>query len=156
MSVADDAGERALELHLTVPITPKGQGRPRFDPRSGRAYTDEKTRAYIGAVRAAAEIAWGAREPLSGPVWLSVRAIFSLPKAALRKGRAHHTQKPDGSNVLKAVEDALLPHWIKRKGVQEQIWAGVLADDAQIVDARVRKEWSIERAALVVQVWSLA
>lgn len=131
--------EHVLEFSLFVPITPKGQGRPRFDPRSGRAYTPAGTRAYIAALRTAAEVKWGAREALEGPLSVYVDASFSLPK---RGGeRRFHVQRPDADNIAKAALDALT-------GL-------VFADDTQVVDLSVRKGWSIEGASLRIKVWSL-
>lgn len=125
------------QFALRLPILPKGQGRPRFDPRSGRAYTPPTTRAYTDVIAAAAKAHWGDEPALEGPLMISVVAQFAIPKTA--KGRRHHTQKPDASNILKAAEDAL-------SGI-------VFRDDAQITSARVRKEWATEHA-LHITVWS--
>lgn len=132
--------QRTLELSLVIPIRPRGQGRPRFDPRSGRAYTDEKTRAHVATITAAAHATWAPKALLTGPVALCVRCIFALPKRAVE--RAFHVQKPDGSNCFKAAEDALI-------GV-------VIADDAQVTEGAFRKEWSVAGDAIAIQVWSLS
>lgn len=146
--------DRVLELCLSVQIAPKGQGRPRFG--IGRAYTDKSTRQYTAAIRAAAEAAWGDREPLRGPLALHVRHFFPLPQRA--KDRRFHLQRPDGSNCYKAVEDALLPHRVKRKGAWSTKWAGVYHDDAIIVDGRFWKEWAApgEPGCVAFKIWSLS
>lgn len=155
MSVADPApvAERVLELQLFVPIRPKGQGRPRFDPRSARAYTDNATRAYVDTLRAAAAAEWGDREPLTGPLVIYVHAAFPLPKRA--DGRRYHTMRPDWDNIGKSCADALQPHHVKRKGQWVTLWRGVIADDAAIVEGRVRKEWSALGGGLTIKLWSL-
>lgn len=145
--------DRVLELQLFVPIKPKGQGRPRFDPRSARAYTDKNTRDYIAALRAAAAVEWGEREPLTGPLAVHVYAAFPLPKRA--GNRRWHMMRPDWDNIGKAACDALQPHHVKRRGRWETLWAGVIADDAAIVEGRVRKEWSALGGGLTIKLWSL-
>ena len=133
-----DESEPVKQFAMRLPILPKGQGRPRFDPRSGRAYTPPTTRAYADVIKSAALLQWGDEPALEGPVTISVVAQFAIPKTA--KGRKHHVQKPDASNILKAVEDAL-------NGI-------VFKDDSQIVSARVRKEWALEHS-LHITVWSV-
>lgn len=148
--------DRTNEFSLVVPITPKGQGRPRFSADGSAPYTPPSTRKYTDAIRAAAIVHWGDREPLVGAIALHVRLFFPLPKQS--KGRTFHLQRPDGSNCYKAVEDALLPHRKKKKGVWVTEWAGVYRDDCIIVDGRFYKEWAPpgEPGSVALKIWSLA
>lgn len=142
--------DRVLELSLVLPIKPKGQARARHDSRSGRIYTPTAALQYSATIRAAAQAAWGDREPLTGPVVLSIQAAFAIPKT--RRGQVeHHLQPPDGDNIWKAVADALQPY--KRKG--KIIWPGVMTNDAHVVDGRVRKVWSALGSSLSIKLWSL-
>lgn len=90
----------------------------------------------------AAEMA--GRKPLDGPLALLVTAVFPCPKGDRRKTlavpRRWHVQVPDGSNVLKAVEDA----------GNEIVWL----DDKQIVDTRCIKVVGNqhERARVIINV----
>lgn len=140
-----------LEFQMALEIKPKGQGRPRF---AGHAYTPKVTRDYAEAIRAEAKRIWGERDPLSGPLQVNVWADFALPKRA--KDRAFHTQRPDADNIAKAVLDALMPQWRKRKSERVMIWPGVISDDAQVVDLRCKKKWSVIGNQLSVSIWSLA
>ncbi len=146
--------DRVCEFTLTVAITPQGQGRPRFSADKP-AYTPKKTRDYTDAIRAAAMVEFGEREPLSGALALHVRHFFPLPKQPGK--RKFHLQRPDGSNCYKAVEDALLPYWKKVRGVRTLLWGGIYADDALIVDGRFYKEWAPpgEPGAIALKIWSL-
>lgn len=114
--------KRTFECVLHV--SPKGKKRHRFS--AGRTHSHPET------VAAEAEIRWLVqmkRPPMmTGPLYMRVRAYFLRPKSA--KKRVHHTVKPDGSNVLKLVEDAL---------------NGLLyPDDSAIVDAQVQKFYGEE------------
>lgn len=103
---------------------PVAQGRPRFT-RNGRAYDPPKSRAYKKRVREAC--AKSAPEtPVDGAVRLLVAAYFGIPKSWSRRKKwaafrneIRPTKRPDLSNVLKGVEDALNGLWYE--------------DDAQIV-----------------------
>lgn len=98
-------------INLTIPGEPRGKGRPRF-MHSGHTYTDEKTKAYESAVKAA----WykAGRKKISGAVYVHISAYFSVPKSgskALRadklNGLALPTKKPDVDNIAKIILDAL-------------------------------------------------
>lgn len=140
-----------LEFSMSLAIKPKGQGRPRF---AGHAYTPKATREYANAIRATAKHIWGDRDPLTGPLQVNVWAHFALPKTAKDRG-LHHTQRPDADNVAKAVLDALMPEFGKRKGERVQLWGGVIADDAQVCDLRCKKQWSVIGNSLDVTIWSV-
>lgn len=98
------------EHSFVVPGTPRGKGRPRFFKRGGHVgtYTDDKTAAYENLVRLACGAVKGG--PFTGPVRLTVRALFPIPKSwskAKRDAAGCHTSKPDLDNVVKAVKDGL-------------------------------------------------
>lgn len=101
-----------------------GKGTPRFTPRRQR-----HTMEFIRLL-AAQEMA--GRAPLGGPVSLTLRAVFEVPKSWPKKrqaealtGGVRPTKRPDISNLVKLVEDAL-----------NQV---VYADDAQIVSVAAEK-----------------
>lgn len=117
---------------FSVPIVPVGKGRARFG--KGRVYTPAKTVAAERAIAIHARAAMRSRAPHPGPVALTVRAVLPIPadwpkwrKAAAREKRIFPTGKPDASNVLKLVEDAL-------NGI---VWI----DDAQVVSEAIHKDY---------------
>lgn len=107
-------------LSFVVPGPPRGQGRPRFASkgRGGRplpfvrTYTAKKDVDYAQLVKlhavAARPEGW---VPLTGPVQIFVRIVQKMPGPATwrREQKKGHwsIKKPDASNVLKIVEDAL-------------------------------------------------
>ena len=111
---------------------PQAKERPRARIMGGyaRIYTPKKSAEYEAMVAEAAKRFFNA--PIDGPVRLRVVAVFGLPKSWSRKKReamrgAYHTQKPDGDNILKAIED----------GLNHVAWH----DDSQVADARIVKRW---------------
>jgi len=115
-------------IHLVVYGDPVAQGRPRFSTRGGfvRAYDPTKSRDYKDYIRLAAVEQMHGNPPLEGALGLSVRVYrgisksMSQKKAALAEnGEIRPITKPDTSNYLKMVEDAL-------NGI---VWR----DDSQIV-----------------------
>lgn len=123
--------------------TPIGKGRPRFIRKTGHAYTPERTRNYETNLRLAAQDAMNGAEPLSGPLAVTVRALFPVPLSWSRKkreaalaGLLAHTSKPDWENIGKSLD-----------GLNEIVWR----DDKQIVDGRVIKAYSA-RPALRIEV----
>ena len=103
-------------LRFEVPGEPRGKGRPRFSRAGGfvRPYTDARTEAYESIIRYFFRRNFPNHLPLTGPVRLSFIAGFQIPKSASAKkaalmlaGEILPTKKPDASNILKAVEDAL-------------------------------------------------
>ena len=107
---------------VRIPGEPVGKGRPRLDPRSGRAITPARTRAWEAA---AALLLRAALRPLpvGAPLRLEVVAHHPAPQ---RKSPPEGSpcmgggRRPDLDNIVKAVADAL------------QL-AGVVPDDRQIV-----------------------
>lgn len=74
---------------------PRGKGRPRatirrFKSGGERAdtYTDAKTRRYEASVKAIAEKAMAAREPIVGPLAVALRFRLAVPASYSKKRRA--------------------------------------------------------------------
>jgi Holliday junction resolvase RusA-like endonuclease len=120
-----------------VDANPVGKQRARYAKRGNfvQTYTPDKTRNYESLIKEAAIEAMGSSEPLETPVtlYLYIRAPIpkSLPKKRIEaclNGLEKPIKKPDASNVLKSVEDAM-------NGV-------VYKDDSQIVNIHVAKVYS--------------
>ena len=120
-----------------VDADPVGKQRARYAKRGNfvQTYTPDKTRNYESLIKEAAIEAMGSSEPLESPVtlYLYIRAPIpkSLPKKRIEaclNGLEKPIKKPDASNVLKSVEDAM-------NGV-------VYKDDSQIVNIHVSKVYS--------------
>ena len=120
-----------------VDANPVGKQRARYAKRGNfvQTYTPDKTRNYESLIKEAAIEAMGSSEPLETPVtlYLYIRAPIpkSLPKKRIEaclSGLEKPIKKPDASNVLKSVEDAM-------NGV-------VYKDDSQIVNIHVSKVYS--------------
>ena len=129
---------------IQIPGEPVGKGRPRLG--KGHTYTPERTQRWEQAA------SWEARrqyqgKPLEGPVGLTVVAEFGIPSSwpkwkreQAEDGMVAHTIKPDASNVLKAVEDAL-------QGV-------LFRDDSQIASVMIDK-WYGSEPRVIVEVRAL-
>jgi crossover junction endodeoxyribonuclease RusA len=95
-----ETAHAAGTLLVTIPGEPVPKGRPRFNPRSGRAVTPERT------VSAESIVAWHVKEaaqqqgfvlPFQGNVYLSLG--FG--------SKAQPGKEPDIDNLIKLVFDAL-------------------------------------------------
>lgn len=102
-----------MEISFTVLGKPQGKARPRFDSRSGRAYTAKATRDYEEHVRLSYIQSCG-NVRLSGEIEAHIIAFFPIPKstsksklAAITEGKISPTVKPDVDNIIKSVLDAL-------------------------------------------------
>lgn len=106
------------KLKFEVPGSPIGQGRPKFSTINGHAvaYDPEKSRNYKAYVKLLATQAM--REQgftmIDGPCCLDILAFFEVPKSKSKKfkeralmGLERPTKKPDLSNIIKGIEDAL-------------------------------------------------
>ena len=130
-------------ISFTVPGDPIAQPRPQISTRGGfaRAFVPRVHPIYVyrDAIQLAAKVAMAGQAPITGPVALRVWLCIARPKSHSKARRLDdsHTQKPDASNVLKGLEDAL-------NGV---CWV----DDSQIVDARISKRWTeLEPKTIVI------
>ena len=108
----------------TLPVTPSGKGRPRWDSRNRRTITPEKTR------KATDEIIihlWRSKPHLfQGPVKVILDCVFTRPKSA-PKTRTRPSVKPDIDNIAKLVLDA----------ANKILWV----DDTQVVELHVYKTY---------------
>jgi len=120
-----------------VNANPVGKQRARYAKRGNfvQTYTPDKTRNYESLIKEAAIQAMGSNEILETPVNLYLYIRAPIPKSYSKKrseaclnGSEKPIKKPDASNVLKSVEDAM-------NGV-------VYKDDSQIVNIHVSKVYS--------------
>ena len=128
---------------------PVAQGRPRFSRQGGfvKAYDPAKSRDYKSYVRLIA--AQNAPDsPVEGAIEFSLRIYRAIPKGmpkykreAAKAGTLRPVTKPDVSNVLKGVEDALKGVWYK--------------DDSQIVGYGVLGKWYDERPRIEIMMREL-
>jgi Holliday junction resolvase RusA-like endonuclease len=122
-------------IELSGPPRGKGRGRAVAIPgRGARVYSDPATVKYETQLRYAATQAMAGRTPIEGPVRIVMEVRFPVPESWSKKkkiaalaGDVRPTVKPDADNSLKLC-DAL-----------NQI---VFKDDAQVVEAAVRKHYS--------------
>ena len=105
-------------LKIVIPGSPIGQGRPKFSTINGhpKAYDPEKSRNYKAYVRMLATQAMKDTgfEMIDGPCAVIINAFFEIPKSKSKKfkeralgGLERPTKKPDLSNIVKGIEDAL-------------------------------------------------
>ena len=101
-----------MYCQFTVEGEPRGKARP----RSGRysVYDPPQNREWEKKIRDAYLEARGMADPTDEPVWVVVKAIFSIPQWAKRKKLPDKIQlgdvyqgKPDCDNIVKSVLDAL-------------------------------------------------
>lgn len=128
---------------------PVAQGRPRFSRQGGfvKAYDPAKSRDYKSYVRLIA--AQNAPDsPVEGAIEFSLRIYRAIPKGmpkykreAAKAGTLRPVTKPDVSNILKGVEDALKGVWYK--------------DDSQIVGYGVLGKWYDERPRIEIMMREL-
>lgn len=144
-----------MAFEIVIPGEPHAQGRQRFRIMRAKAsgksfvqnYQPAESRDWKATAQQHMVAALAGAPPFAGAVALEVVAYFSCPRSQWRKRDPRparwHTGRPDGDNVLKAVEDAA-------KGV---LWV----DDAQVAVARVQKVVAAQGVAprTLVMVWEL-
>lgn len=120
-------------IELFVPGEPVGKGRA-IVTKFG-TFTPKKTRIWEGIARTIAFDAMAGRPPMAGPIRIELAIYHSIPRswpdwkrAAAGDGTIRPTSKPDWSNVVKALEDAL----------NAIVWR----DDSQIVAVEARKYYA--------------
>src|SRR4030042_514777 len=97
---------------LTIPGDPVAKGRPRW--AQWGMYSPKKTVNYEVLVKETFAIRYPGFRPLTCPVSIVIDAYFSIPKSTPKKrqalmegGHIEPCKKPDASNILKIIEDAL-------------------------------------------------
>ncbi len=103
-------------IQLTVPGEPVAKGRAKafYTGKFTRMYTPKKTVNYETLIAEMFAVNYPNFVPFDGPVMFGLRMFMTIPATASKKKRAamlageiRPTKKPDFSNVLKVVEDAL-------------------------------------------------
>lgn len=122
------------DITLVISGEPMGKARPRAFIFKGhvRVYTPQKTVNYETRIQERFATLYPKFKPWAGPVSIRVYAFFKIPKSTSKttakemiSGKVRPTKKPDLSNILKVVEDAL-------NGV-------AYLDDSQVVDGSIHK-----------------
>lgn len=123
-----------MKISISILGEPLGKARPRVT-RRGIVYTPLKTVNYETLIKELFIIKYPDFRPLDGPVSMEVFAWMKMPKKSKKKtiametGEIQPTKKPDISNILKSIEDALN--------------TVAFLDDKQIVELRIEKRYSI-------------
>lgn len=107
----------AATFPLSIPGKPQRWKRPeQVTLKGGRTirYTDPDVRAYTERVAWEARRLWGIAPPWTGPVVMSMAAVFAIPeswpaktKQAAAEGRVMHIADPDIDQLIKALLDAV-------------------------------------------------
>lgn len=131
-------GQPDSRIAFMVPGIPCAWARARLSGK--RHFTPKKQAGAMALVQVVAAEAMAEHDPFTGPVRMSVNAVWPWPKSRSEKKRrepgAHHkTSKPDSDNVGKLVSDAI-------NGV-------VFVDDAQVAELRVTKQYGMGGATYV-------
>lgn len=133
-----------MEVRFTVFGDPQGKGRPRFSTVCGHVSTrtPDNTVVYENLVQTEYRLQSGVRFPDEAMLDVRIFAYYAIPKSVSKKKhqamldhKIRPTKKPDFDNIGKVICDAL-----------NKI---AYRDDAQIVDAQVRKFYSDEPRVVV-------
>lgn len=140
-----------MRISFTIPGPPQGKARPRVvRTKSGASvsYNLDKTVAYEELVRMSfREAARKAKveEPCEAPVCITILALYPIPKstskkraAAMKRCEILPAKKPDWDNIGKIICDAL-------NGLAYK-------DDAQVVAASVRKQYTDGAGEVIVSI----
>jgi Holliday junction resolvase RusA-like endonuclease len=131
-------------ITFTIPGEPVGKGRARAMVQAGHArmYTPGKTRKYEARVKDIALRAMRGTVPTRAACILNVTAYVQIPKSWTKRdtqkaldNEIRPTSKPDLSNVVKAIEDALN--------------GAVYVDDSQIIQIHASRWYSAEPYVVV-------
>lgn len=126
-----------MKVQFSVAGEPQGKGRPRFSTFGGKVSTrtPDATVLYENQIKAEYMSKCRVKFPDDAMLDVRVMAFYTIPKSVSKKKRQamidhkiRPTKKPDFDNIGKVVCDSL-------NGIAYR-------DDAQIVDAQVRKFYS--------------
>ena len=111
----------------------KGKQRPRFNTKTGRAFTPNDTINYENWIRYCYKEQCG--EMLEGSIKAEIHVYYKIPKSytkkrveLIRQGKERPCKTPDADNIAKVVLDSL-----------NKI---AFNDDAQVVELSVIKRWT--------------
>lgn len=111
----------------------KGKQRPRFNSRTGSAYTPKETISYENWVRFCYREQDGRH--LTGAIRANITAYYKIPKSyskkrvqAIREGQEYPEKKPDVDNITKIILDSL-----------NKI---AFDDDSQVIELTVLKRYT--------------
>ena len=114
----------------------KGKARPRFNTKTGRAFTTRDTIVYENLVKRCYQEQCG--KWLNGAIRIRIEVYYKIPKSyskkrvqAIRDGLERPIKTPDIDNIEKIIYDSL-------NGIAYE-------DDKQIVDSSVKKFWTEEQ-----------
>lgn len=114
----------------------KGKARPRFNTKTGKAFTPGDTITYENWIKCCYQEQDG--KFIDGPVKARIEVYHKIPKSytkkrvqAIRNGLEMPLKKPDSDNIAKIVLDSL-----------NKI---AFDDDAQVVELTVIKRWTEEQ-----------
>lgn len=121
----------------------KGKARPRFNTKTGRAFTQGDTITYENWIKCCYREQDG--KFIDGPVSARIEVYYKIPKSytkkrvqAIRDGVEMPLKKPDSDNIAKIVLDSL-----------NKI---AFDDDAQVVELTVIKKWTEEQERIEFEV----
>ena len=122
-----------MRVDFIIPSQPVTKARPRFNTRTGRAFTDDKTRIFENIV----SLAYGSRHYFDDSyIRVRIKFKFDIPKSFSKKKRLEAIEgkirptKGDIDNYIKAVLD----------GLNKKAWE----DDRHIIGILAEKEYANE------------
>lgn len=120
---------------VTVEGTIRGKQRPRFNTKTGRAFTSNQTINYENWIKQC--YIEQSNKLLQGAIRARIEIYYSVPKSyskrkieAIKDGMDYPMKKPDSDNVAKIVLDSL------NKIAYD--------DDKQVVELTVLKRWTFD------------
>ena len=121
---------------IVVEGTIHGKQRPRFNTKTGRAFTPNQTINYENWIKQC--YIEQSNKLLQGPIRARIEIYYSVPKSyskrkieAIKYGTDYPMKKPDCDNVVKIVLDSL------NKIAYD--------DDKQVVELTVLKRWTFDK-----------
>lgn len=130
-----DLGPSSAAAEGVVSLFAKGRPAPQGSKRAlgpGRMVEMSKyVKPWRAAVEAAALAAYPHRPKLDGPLWLDIVFYLTRPKRPVSN---RPDRVPDLSKLIRSTEDAL-------------VTAGLIHDDARVVDVRASKVYAVGQQA---------
>lgn len=124
-----------MQVTFIIDGQPQGKGRPRFNGKTGRTYTPDKTVIYENLVKLAyKQQCKGMFFEKGVPLAMEIMAFYKMPQASKKKtvqmasGEIRPMTKPDIDNIVKVIADSL-------NGIAYH-------DDSQIVACVINKYYS--------------